>query len=347
MCIEHECEVDGNCTEYDDDICQGYFCLTKNERVKVDGTRCYCKIKIGQVVSGEGRDCTSCNDPSPDCSISGTFCDPTYHSCYRSYDKPKVIYNNGLDHECVNHFDCLEGLYCARNVNLRPGTCEACLVDGDCPEKILPNYPICKRGEHDCPDVCLTNGERCWPTDTEKGKCCLGLKCIEEHCHPCKMTGTCVDDSDYCENYACLNGTVVYPVGQKCYIENGKVSVNCTDGMFCDIATNKCYRPNEAAPRVIYNPVGHDCMYHFDCEEGLYCAQHPTRDGRKICSVCQVAEGCPEKGNQSNYNKTCKRGEYKCPDICLHENDQWRTTSGGAFGKTIKVGDCCRGMKWV
>ncbi len=135
----------------------------------------------------------------------------------------------------------------------------------------------------------------------------------------------------------------MHALGEECYIENGQVSVNCTDGTFCNIATNKCYRPNEAAPRVIYNPVGHDCMYHFDCEEGLYCAQHPTRDGRKICSVCQVAEGCPEKGSQPNY-KTCKRGEYECPNVCLHENDQCRTTSGGPFGKTIKVGDCCRGM---
>ncbi len=40
------------------------------------------------------------------------------------------------------------------------GTCEICLVDGDCPDKENQNVPTCKRGEYDCPDVCLhENGE--------------------------------------------------------------------------------------------------------------------------------------------------------------------------------------------
>ncbi len=297
--------MDRDCTEDDDDICQGYFCLNN------------------QIVNGEGLEChINENGISPNCAISGMFCTPTqnvsYNHCMRSYDKPKpkVNYDYGVGHECVKHYYCHEGLYCAhKNAPLQPGTYEICLVDGDCPEKEepLPNYPICKYGEYECPDRCGVLFGECID-DSDSASCCLGLKCqrgansFKYHCvlDRCKKTGACYDDSECCDGYGCLNGKVVYAVGQECYSENGEASVNCTDRTACDIGTAKsCYRPNEE-PRMIFNPIGRkDCLGDYDCDEGLYC------DGKGRCSVCQVAEECPEKilPNIS----TCKPGEYNCP----------------------------------
>ncbi len=196
-CITDKCKVDGDCTEDDDDICQGYFCL-KNK-----------------VVNGEERDCSVVDGTNPDFSISGTFCDPTYNICTRSYDKPKVIYDYGVGHECVKHYDCHEGLYCAHNAPLQPRTCEICLVDGDCPEKksLRKNLP-CKYGDYGCPDRCGVDGDVC---DDASIPCCRGLKCDGGKCvlDECKKTGDCRDDSECCDGYGCLNGKVVYAVGQE------------------------------------------------------------------------------------------------------------------------------------
>ncbi len=115
--------MDGDCTEDDDDICQGYFCLTN------------------KVVNGEGRECYIGNNGiSSNCSISGTFCDVESNTCYRSYDNPRVTYNPLGHHPCRYHFDCDDGFYCRGG---RRSSCQPCVI-GDCPDKGIPNLPTCK-----------------------------------------------------------------------------------------------------------------------------------------------------------------------------------------------------------
>ncbi len=104
-CVEDDCIVGGECTKDDDNICWGYYCLGKYDRVKGDGSRCYCMI--GQVVNGEGRECyIEDNGISSNCSISGTFCNVESNTCYRSYDKPTPMCTYQYGSECEKHLEC-------------------------------------------------------------------------------------------------------------------------------------------------------------------------------------------------------------------------------------------------
>ncbi len=90
---------------------------------------------------------------------------------------------------------------------------------------------------------------------------------------------------------------------------------------------------------IIDRPFGSVCSEHAHCDVGLQCS-----DG--VCSACLLDSECLGKtlsGELSAWGKTCKYGEYGCPDVCLHEKDQCRTTD--VSGET-RVGDCCRGMMY-
>ncbi len=101
---------------------------------------------------------------------------------------------------------------------------------------------------------------------------------------PCKKTGTCDDDSDLCENYGCLNGTVVYAEGQKYYLRNGLVSPNCVGGTYCNTDTGTCYW-HTGKTRVTYNSwLYMPCRFHIDCDIDLYC-------GNGMCQNCATKEG--------------------------------------------------------
>ncbi len=323
-CIRQGCLKTGSsCTVGTSYSCQGNFCLPG--RV----------WRENRVVSGQGRECyIEGNGVSPNYSISELFCDVELNTCYRSYDKPIPIYKP-RNSECKEHFDCDEGLYC------NGGICSACQVAEGCPEKRNPNFPVCKYGEYECPDRCLVGNDEC---NRDNDECCLGLRCEYKQIgfsyrnvyvlDECKKTGDCRDDSKCCDSYGCLNGTVVYAVGQKCYLENGQASINFTGGTICDTDTNKCYISNQA-PKIIYNDANYImCKYDFDCNIGLHCDLDPnSADGKGRCSVCQAGEECPEKGNP-NFN-TCKRGEYGCPDPCVAQGNECNDASAS----------CCRGSK--
>ncbi len=64
-------------------------------------------------------------------------------------------------------------------------------------------------------------------------------------------------------------------------------------------------------------------MYHFDCDDGLYCLRNGSSDQGGTCEVC-LADDCPDKGSPNV--PSCKRGEYGCPDVYLRKTDQCRTT---------------------
>ncbi len=238
------------------------------------------------------------------------------------------------------HFDCDDGLYYLRNGNPdQDGTCEVCLVDGDCPDKGSPNFPTCKRGEYGCPDVCLHANEQCRTTDIfgktiKVGDCCCGKMCgVTGYCtnDERKTTGTCTDDNECADKYGCLNGTVVYAEGQICSLENNKASPSCTDGTICNTDTGTCSRPTTGKMRVTYNSwlyMPCDRNWDDDCDIGLYCTG--------MCQNCQneVGGGCPERAERNI--RRCKFGDDKC---------QGKNMSV-TFGATKVEGfSCCQGLK--
>ncbi len=224
-CITDKCKVDGDCTEDDDDICQGYFCFND------------------KVVSGEGRECyIEDNGVSSNCSISGTFCDVESNTCRRSYEAPRVIRNYVNAEECEFDYGYDEGLYCKPQRGRDGGKCSPCLVDEVCPEKGRQNSNTCKRGEYNCPDVCLSTTTKCLTTDPEKGKCCHNLKCGEEGlCRPCKKSGECSSDDECCDKYGCHENndgsrTVIYAGGQNCNSDS-----DCLRDTKCHKSVKVCY----------------------------------------------------------------------------------------------------------
>ncbi len=125
----------------------------------------------------------------------------------------------------------------------------------------------------------------------------------------CLETITEQDGWPHC--YCVEDVKIVNGEGRECYIDDHRISSNCSiSGTFCDVESNTCYRSYDE-PRVIYNPVGHDCVFHFDCGDGLYCSRNGCdQSGR--CEECNF-NYCPYKGNP-NF-PTCRRGEPGCPDV--------------------------------
>ncbi len=316
VCITNECKVDGECTEDDDDICQGYFCLEN------------------KVVNGVGRECyIEDNGVSSNCSISGTFCDVKSNTCYRSYDKPTPIRNLPYFQRCTGHFECDEGLCC------NGGLCHVCQLAEEYPEKRKFNYPVCKHGEYNCPDVCLLENDQCRTTSggpfgktIKVGDCCHGMMCgVTGYCvnDERKTTGTCTDDNGCADKYGCLKGTVVYAEGHGCSSENNKASPNCTGGTICNTDTGICSWPT-GKTRVTYNSwlyMPCDRNRDDDCDIDLYCSG--------MCQNCQnkAGGGCPEKAERNI--RCCKFGDDKClGNKCV------------TFGTTKVEGfSCCQGLK--
>ncbi len=312
-CIHDTCQKNGTCID-DYDGCANYGCLN------------------GTVVYAERQECHSTDNIANSSCTDGTICSDSTNRCYRSTDEPKVIYNT-LNVPCDGDYDCDVNLLCKQSL------CQACPPDGSCPEKIEPNIPTCKRGEYDCPAKCSRLNETCDTRGAAYGSCCRGFKCnnqaggkcIRDYC---KKYGLCIDDSDCCAGYGCLNGTVVYAEGQECYTTDNIANPNCTGGTMCTEA-HTCYLPN-VLPKITYNPINYKgCYTPSDCDVGLYCTEISNVDGKGICSTCLVDEGCPEKVLPNE--RTCKFGENNCPNYCARLGDLCGTQTSAMRP--------CRGMK--
>ncbi len=84
---------------------------------------------------------------------------------------------------------------------------------------------------------------------------------------------------------------------------------------------------------IIDRPLGAICNEHAHCAGGLQCS-----DG--VCSACPNFE-CPDRtpsSKLSRWGKTCKYGEYECPNnVCIREGEGCSPTNLGL--------GCCTGLK--
>ncbi len=148
--------------------------------------------------------------------------------------------------------------------------------------------------------------------------------------------GPCESHDDSPQGYFCLDGQITDAVGRECHATHDTASDSCSvAGLFCDIGTNTCYRSYDE-PRVIYNPIHHSCIAHFDCDEGFHCLREGTDSQYGTCEVCQIGTHCPDKGSPNV--PTCKRAEYNCADVCILIDKECSTTD-------LEKGKCCLGLK--
>ncbi len=185
-------------------------------------------VRFAKRCEFNGKPSPTCFCPNVSVTEPATKCGYVYADevigPIKDYSDPKYCWQlNTMTYKpysssCNEHGECDVGLYYksgSENVN---GICEACLPDQTYPDKEfspkLSNWSTCKYGEYNCPQDCANktaNNDKCGRDKS----CCLGMKCSEGKCldNTCSNRGNCIDDTDICANYGCLNGKVVYAEG--------------------------------------------------------------------------------------------------------------------------------------
>ena len=287
-----------------------------------------CTENDGKVCDGAGT-CVECNVDDPDCKDAApkTVCDPGgSHVCVLPHCSNGVPDSTETDVDCggPDCGKCADGSSCAGSGDCASnfcdnGTCEVCLVVGDC----APS-------EHCDSGVCVNDlpaGSACSVVAQ-----CLSNNCVDGYCCDSACAGACVA----CDLAGSVGTCTSLPSGQK---DPGVCDGIWISGSSCDGAGNCKHDDGNGCA----SPT--DCLSGFCSPDGKCC----NTECDAPCKQCWVNPGVcmnESNGTPDDFPAGACSGDHLCKNGTCVKTDGTPCSNGSECNSSFCVDGVCCSSDW-